>query len=71
MKIGTSYDFWALGYFQKRFHYFSFKALSFPFKALLFIFSKCESALFNSFSKTYSASALISWCEAHNFLIIL
>jgi hypothetical protein len=37
----------------------------------LFIFSKCESALFIFFfQKTLSALALISGCKAHNFLIM-
>jgi hypothetical protein len=101
MKIGTSYNFWALVYFQSAFIFSKrfniFKALSLIFKALLFffqkcfyflskrfysnfpnvsqrlfIFSKCESALFIFFfQKQYSALALISGCEAHNFLVMI
>jgi hypothetical protein len=127
MKIGTSYDFWALVYFSKRLYIFQsacifserfhiFKALVYfqsacifserfhIFKALsyfhgafitslskrfyflskrlylfspnvsqrLFIFSKCESALFIFFfQEHYSALTLISGCEAHNFLIMI
>jgi hypothetical protein len=66
--------FKALYYFSKRFYFLSKRSYSnFPsVSQRLFIFSKCESALFIFFfQKHYSALASISGCEAHNFLIML
>jgi hypothetical protein len=66
--------FKVLYYFSKRFYFLSKRFYSnFPsVSQRMFIFSKCESALFTFFfQKHYSALALISGCEAHNFLIML
>ncbi len=74
--------FKALVYFQSSFIIFVSKRFYFLSKHFysnflsvsqrLFIFSKCESALFIFFfQKHYSALALISGCEAHNFLIMI
>jgi len=72
MEIGTSYNFWALVYFQSACIFSKCFIIFLSVSQRLFIFSNCESALFIFFfQKHYSALALISGCEAHNFLIML
>ncbi len=61
-------------FFSKHFYFLSkhFYSNFLNVSQRLFIFSKCESALFIFFfQKHYSPLALISGCETHNFLIML